>query len=70
MEIRVVYEDGSLDMVPPYILQLGIECSKIRMFYRESERKWVTPGVDPVRRTHNGRCYDGPERRMIYSFVL
>lgn len=70
MVIRVVYEDDSLDMIPPHILQLGIECKKIKMFYRESEKRWITVGVDRVRQVHNREHENGPERRMIYSLVV
>jgi hypothetical protein len=34
------------------------------MFYRSSERRWITVGVDPVRKMHED-CHDGPERRMV-----
>jgi hypothetical protein len=70
MVIRVVYEDNSIDMLPPHILQLGIECRKIKMFYRESEKRWVNVGIDPVRQNHNGDYQDGPERRMMHSLVV
>jgi hypothetical protein len=70
MLIRVVYEDNTLDMIPPTILQLGIECKKIKMFYRESEKRWVIVGADPVRQVHNGEYQDGPDRRTIYSYQL
>jgi len=64
MTIRVVYHDNSYDTIPVFILQLGIDCKKIKMFYRTSERKWITVGVDPVRKTQDD-YHDGPERRMI-----
>lgn len=64
MTVRVVYHDNSLDMISAFILQLGIECDKIKMFYRESEKKWITIGVDPVRKSQAERLYDGPERRL------
>ncbi|MGO9379867.1 MAG: GSU3473 family protein [Dissulfurispiraceae bacterium] len=64
MTVRVVYHDNSLDMISAFILQLGIECEKIKMFYRESERKWITVGVDPVRKSPVESLYFGPERRL------
>ena len=64
MTIRVVYHDNSYDTVPVFILQLGIDCKKIKMFYRNSERRWITVGVDPVRKAQECR-HDGPERRIV-----
>jgi hypothetical protein len=62
MGIRVVYQNHYVDEVPFYILQLGIECQRIKMFYRNSEKRWVVVGVDPVRRNIVNK-YTGPERR-------
>jgi hypothetical protein len=64
MNVRVVYHDNSYDTISAFILQLGIECHKIKMFYRESEKRWINVGTDPVRRSHSGYSYEGPERRM------
>ena len=64
MSIRVVYNDNICDIVPVYILQVGIECRRIKLFYRESEKKWVSVGTDPVRGVCARNCYDGPERRL------
>jgi hypothetical protein len=64
MTIRVVYHDNSYDTIPVFILQLGIDCKKIKMFYRSSERRWVTVGLDPVRKPRED-YHDGPERRMV-----
>jgi hypothetical protein len=68
--IRVVYEDDSLDMIPSHILQIGIECKKIKMFYRESEKRWITVGVDPVREVHSCDYQNGPERRIVYKLLV
>jgi hypothetical protein len=51
MFIRVVYHDNTYDAIPAFILQLGIDCKKVKMFYRNSERRWITVGVDPMRKT-------------------
>jgi hypothetical protein len=65
MGIRVVYHDHYVDEVPFYILHLGIECKRIKMFYRESERRWIVVGVDPVRQFGPKIFYNGPERRRL-----
>ena len=62
MNVRVVYHDNSYDMISAFILQLGIDCRKIKMFYRESEKRWIMVGLDPVR-MQGKRDYEGPERR-------
>lgn len=64
MTVRVVYHDNSYDMISAFILQLGIECAKIKMFYRESEKKWVTIGEDPIRKSPDESSYGGTERRL------
>jgi hypothetical protein len=66
MMIRVVYHDNSYDTIPFFILQLGIDCNKIKMFYRSSEKRWVTVGVDPVRKSRED-YHAGPERRTVNS---
>jgi len=64
MTIRVVYHDNTCDTIPVYILQLGIDCKKIKMFYRHSERRWATVGADPMRIVaHVLAPYSSPERR-------
>jgi hypothetical protein len=60
--IRVVYHDNTYDTIPVFILQLGIDCKKIKMFYRSSEKRWITVGVDPVRKAEE-YYHDRPERR-------
>jgi len=62
MMIRVVYHDNTYDTIPVFILQLGIDCKKIKMFYRSSEKRWITVGVDPVRKAEE-YYPDRPERR-------
>jgi len=66
MSIRIVYNDNSVDTVPFYMLQLGIECNRIKMFYRESEKRWVNVESDPVRALQANGFYQGPERRIIH----
>ncbi len=70
MGIRVVYQDNTCDMIPASILQLGIDCKKIKMFYRDSEKSWITVGVDPVRKiAESSTSYQGPERRAPFELL-
>jgi hypothetical protein len=68
MTIRVVYHDNTCDTVPFFILQLCIDCKKIKMFYRDSERRWVTVGADPIRMAaHISAPYASAERRASHT---
>jgi len=69
MTVRVVYHDNSCDMISAFILQLGIDCHKIKMFYRESEKRWITVGIDPLRK-YAEIPYDGPERRTTSLLAM
>ena len=68
MTLRVVYHDNTCDTIPFFILQLGIDCKKIKMFYRNFERTWVTVGTDPIRMaTHIAAPYESSERRASHT---
>jgi hypothetical protein len=65
MTIRVMYHDGTYDMVSVFTLEKFIRDAAIKGFYRTSEDKWITIGVDPIRTyDEEGRRYGGAERRM------
>jgi hypothetical protein len=65
MTIRVMYHDGTCNMISAFTLEQFIRNEKIKMFYRYSEEKWINIGVDPIRMnvTEGQRC-DGAERRI------
>ena len=64
MTTKVVYHDNTCDTIPVFILQLGIDCKKIKMFYRNTERRWVTVGAEPIRMAaHISAPYESSERR-------
>jgi hypothetical protein len=60
MMIRVMYNDGSFDMVKQIILDQLLERSKVASFKRTNG--WAIVGRDPVRGI-GGLAYSGPERR-------
>lgn len=66
MVIRVMYDNGSFDMVKASRLDDLIPAGKIARFLRTEG--WVTVGVDPVR-TSGRTAYDGPERRANLTRV-
>ena len=59
--INVRYSKYAYGMTPPLLLDKLIASHDIIQFYRESEKKWVVVGSDPIRGT--GGTYIGPERR-------
>jgi hypothetical protein len=69
MIIRVVYHDNTCDTIPVFILQLGIDCKKIKMFYRSSEERWITVAADPTRKQNQIPCA-GYERRVTQIFEV
>ena len=61
--IRVKYSDDSYDYIAGVVLDKLIRANKIKQFYRYSEEKWITPGIDPIRGM--GGMYTGEERRNM-----
>lgn len=61
MVIRIMYEDGSYDMVKSSRLDDLIPAGRVAKFLRSDG--WATVGVDPVRTSKDSR-YTGPERRI------
>ncbi len=59
--IAIKYKSNTEDIVPPSMLDELITSEKIKQFYRPSEGRWVTPGVDKIRKA-KGK-HKGPERR-------
>ena len=57
--IKVIYQNGTLDMVDPSILGDLIASNTIKKFFRSEG--WATVQSDPVR--GRGGSYIGPERR-------
>jgi hypothetical protein len=61
--LRVKYTDNSYDYIAGTVLDKLLCEHKIRRFYRYSEEKWITVGVDPTR--GRGGIYAGPDRRKM-----
>lgn len=59
--IRVIYTDGSHDMVKPDMLDRLIFSGKVKKFQRANG--WTTVGIDQVR--GSGGSYNGPDRRKV-----
>lgn len=59
--IRVQYTNGWYDYVPGQVLDEQLARKNIKQFYRPSEERWVTIGIDRIRGV--GGMYNGPERR-------
>lgn len=68
MTLRVVCHDNTCDTISFFILQLGIDCKKIKMFHRNFDRTWVTVGTDPIRMpTHIAAPDESSERRAFHT---
>jgi hypothetical protein len=65
MIIRVQYKNGWYDYLHDRLLNHEIARKNIRRFYRPSEKRWVTTGVDAMRGM-GGFAYYGAERRRIH----
>jgi hypothetical protein len=68
--IQVRYKNNAHDIVPAFMLDKLIAAEKIKQFYRPSERRWITLGLDPVRtsaRTHDGLERRRPAGEMLYA---
>ncbi len=63
--IPVRYQNYTDDIVPSFMLDDLIKSKQIIQFYRPSEGRWVTIGLDPIRKI--GRLHGGPERRRPVS---
>ncbi len=59
--IAIKYKSDTEDIVSPFMLDELIRSGRIKQFYRPSEEKWVTLGVDRIRKA--GLTNGGPERR-------
>jgi hypothetical protein len=59
----VRYVNGVSDVVDQKLLDKLIARDELKEFYRPSESRWVTLGVDQIRGA--GGRYVGPDRRFI-----
>ena len=66
MLIRVMYDDGTYDMVKPKTLDLLLERDKLTSFKRSDS--WAVVGRDTIRsRSHSSQGYAAPERRACLA---
>jgi hypothetical protein len=73
MTIKVQYQNSVYDIVLADTLQRLLDNGKIKKFYRYSEKRWITIGVDPVRNPIGKGAnvlapYSGPDRRAPQIF--
>lgn len=59
--VMIKYHNDTCDFVDSRLADKLIASGKIKQFYRGSQKKWITPGVDMVR--GKGGDYRGRERR-------
>jgi hypothetical protein len=61
--VMIKYQDDEVDVVKAALADKLISAGKIKQFYRGSEHRWITLGIDPVR--GKGGHYAGPDRRVL-----
>jgi hypothetical protein len=64
--VEVKYQNDTHAFVDDYLLEDLIRSKQIRQFFRPSEKRWVTIGIDPVRIGKS--FYWGKERRRTGHF--
>ena len=62
MVLRVLYNNDKFDYVNDLALDRLITTLEIKKFYRPSEERWITIGIDPTR--GRGGYYTGVDRRQ------
>ena len=70
MPIRVLYKDNTYDIISAFTLQRLIESGKVSMFYRYSEKRWVSISGQQVRTRNRVMGYVGSERRLSGQAVV
>ena len=63
----VSFNNGKSDIVPQEMLHGLIASEEISQFYRPSESRWITLGIDRIR--GEGGRYTGPDRRVFPETV-
>jgi hypothetical protein len=64
--VEVKYQNDTHAFVDDYLLEDLIRSKQIKQFFRPSERRWITIGIDPVRIGKS--LYWGKERRRAGHF--
>ncbi len=59
--IRVIYKDGTEDLVTQKFLDILLHMGEVQMFQRNND--WAVVGVDPVRHLRRAG-FNGQDRRM------
>ena len=59
MQIRAIDSDGRCDSLPVFLFEQMLAQGAVSAFFRESEQRWIIPGVDPMRI----RSLEGSPRR-------
>lgn len=59
--IRVIYRDGTEDLVTQKFLDILLFMGEVQMFQRDDD--WAVVGVDPIR-TESRHAFGGEDRRL------
>ncbi|MGO9379054.1 MAG: GSU3473 family protein [Dissulfurispiraceae bacterium] len=61
--IRFKHQNGKSDIVRTFGLQTCIDQGIVKEFYRPSEKRWIDPLKDPVRKRSGAFDITTPDRR-------
>jgi hypothetical protein len=61
--VEVRYQNDTHAFIDDYLLEDLIRSKQIKQFFRPSEKRWITIGIDPVRMGKS--FYLGKERRRM-----
>jgi hypothetical protein len=62
--LHIQYPDDRYDWVSDFVLDRLLLHNWVKRFFRPSEDRWVTVGVDPIRGAGGHHLYLGPDRRQ------
>jgi hypothetical protein len=61
--IRFKHQDDKYDIVRVNGLQLCLDRGMVKEFFRPSERRWIDPLKDPIRKRSDSSTFTMPDRR-------
>ena len=67
--IRFKHQDGKIDIVRTFGLQTCLDQGFVKEFYRPSEKRWIDPLKDPIRKKSSVLHITEPDRRRNNKIV-
>ena len=67
--IRFKHQNGKIDIVRTFGLQTCLDQGFVKEFYRPSEKRWIDPLKDPIRKRSSVLRITEPDRRKNNKMV-